>query len=105
MQKDAGWNAALREAAGVTNWRGPAPPVGPPAAPQAAAEGLRASAAPPNSSRPRRRATTATSLRARAALGVGQLHQAADATDLDGIGAVTGQPTVDDGVAWGDASK
>ena len=47
----------------------------------------------------------ATSLRARAALGVGQLHRAADATDLDGIGAVTGQPTVDDGVAWGGASK
>ena len=45
------------------------------------------------------------SLRARAALGVGQLHRAADATDLDGIGAGTGQPTVDDGVAWGGASK
>ena len=105
MQKDVGWNAALREAVGVTNWRGLAPPVGPPAAPQAAAEGLRASAPPPNSSRPRRRATTATSLRDRAALEVRQLHRAADATDLDGIGAGTGQPTVDDGVAWGGASK
>ena len=31
-------------------------------------------------------------------LGVGQLHRAAGTTDLDGIGAITGQPTVDDGI-------
>ena len=98
MHKDAGWNAAPREAAVVMNWRGPAPPVGSPAAPQAAVKGLRAPAAPPTSSRPRRRVTTATSPRARAVLGAGQLRLAADATDLDGAGADVGQPTVDDGV-------
>ena len=47
----------------------------------------------------------ATSLEARATLGVRQLPRAADATDLDVVGAGTGQPTVDDGVAWGGASK
>ena len=43
--------------------------------------------------------------RARVAPEAGQPHQAADATDLDGVGADTGQPTVDDGIAWGGASK
>ena len=44
---------------------------------------------------------TATSLRARAVLGVGQLHRAADTTDLGGVGAGAEQSTVDDGVACG----
>ena len=46
---------------------------------------------------------TTTSPRARVALGVGQLHRATDAADLDGVGAGVGQPTVDDGVPCGDA--
>ena len=44
--EDAGWSAAPGRAAGATNRRGPGPPIGPPAAPQAAAEELRNPAAP-----------------------------------------------------------
>src|SRR3954463_9563121 len=103
MLKDADWSAAARKAAGATNWRGPGPPIGPPAAPQAAAEELGNPAAPPSFSRLRRRATTATSPRARAVLGVGQLHRATDATDLGGVGTGAGLSTVDDGVPCGGA--
>ena len=39
--------------------------------------------------------------RARAVLGAGQLRPAAEATDLDGVGADVGQPNVDDGVPCG----
>ena len=46
---------------------------------------------------------TATSRRARIALGAGRARQVADATDLDGVGAGVGQPTVDDGVPCGRA--
>ena len=45
----------------------------------------------------------AMSPRARAVLGVGQLRPAADATNLGGVGAGVGQPTVDDGVPCGGA--
>ena len=50
----------------------------------------------------RRRATTATSPRARVVLGAGQPHQAAGAADLDGVGAGAWRPTIDDGVFCGD---
>ena len=43
----------------------------------------------------------ATCPRARAVLGVRQLHQAAGADDLDGVGAGPSWPTADDGVGRG----
>ena len=44
---------------------------------------------------------TAMSPRARAVLGARQLHQATGAADLDGVGAGTWWPTIDDGVDHG----
>ena len=104
MRTGAGWSAAPGEVVGSLLRRGLGPPTAPLAAPQAE-EASEVPATLVSSLRLQRRVTTATSPRARVVLGAGRARQAADATDLDGIGAGTGQPTVDDGVAWGGASK